>query len=331
MPDSVTSVFSESEDFEAALRKEGCLGLLVTGRDQFRARLTQITLQRLRLSGGDEKLSRIAFVAVPCDLVLISFPVGTASSPIWGGIGVRAGEIMIIGPGQRLHARTKGPCRWGAIWLPVEDLIRYGGALTGAPFDIPSDTRSRRPAPAACRYLGRLHATAMRIAETRPQLLVDAEAAHGLEQQLIHALVKCLQAGLADKGDQGAQRQHDILGRFEELFQARRDESMRMTEICSALGVSDRQLRSLCAQHLGMGPTAYIRLRRMSLVRRDLWRGDRGVVSVSGVARRYGFHNRGHFAASYRCVFGELPSATLARSLCLGVADLTRRRSPARM
>ena len=59
------SVFSEPEDYEAALRKEGCLGLLVTGRGQFRARLTQITLHRLRLSRGEEQLSRIA--AVPGD------------------------------------------------------------------------------------------------------------------------------------------------------------------------------------------------------------------------------------------------------------------------
>jgi hypothetical protein len=31
MPGSVTSVFSEAADFEAALREDGCLGMLVTG------------------------------------------------------------------------------------------------------------------------------------------------------------------------------------------------------------------------------------------------------------------------------------------------------------
>ena len=36
MPGSVISVFSEAEDFAAALREEGCLGLLVTGRGSFR-------------------------------------------------------------------------------------------------------------------------------------------------------------------------------------------------------------------------------------------------------------------------------------------------------
>ena len=67
MPGSVTSVFSEPDDFEAALRKEGALQLLATGRGQFRARLTQITLHGLRLSDGEEQLSRIAHVAMPHD------------------------------------------------------------------------------------------------------------------------------------------------------------------------------------------------------------------------------------------------------------------------
>jgi len=50
MPGSATSVYSEAEDFEAALRAQGCLGLLVTGPGQFRPRLTELGLHRLRLS-----------------------------------------------------------------------------------------------------------------------------------------------------------------------------------------------------------------------------------------------------------------------------------------
>ena len=123
MPGSVTSVLSEPEDFEAALREDGMLDMLVTGRGRFRARLTQITLHRLRLLAAEEHLPRIAFVAVPTDTVLVLLPIGSGSSPVWGGIGMRAGEIMTIGPGQRVHARADGPsagapsaCRNGT-WL----------------------------------------------------------------------------------------------------------------------------------------------------------------------------------------------------------------------
>jgi hypothetical protein len=113
MPGSVTSVFSEAEDFEAALRAEGCLGLLVTGPGEFRARLTQVALHRLRLAATDEKLPRIALVVVPADMILVSLPSAKGPGPIWGGIRIEAGEIMTLGAGQRLHMRTDGPCRWG--------------------------------------------------------------------------------------------------------------------------------------------------------------------------------------------------------------------------
>ena len=121
MPSSVTSVFSEAEDFAAALRAEGCLSLLVTGAGQFRARLTQVALLGLRLSATDEQLPRIALVAVPADTILVSLPRGRGPAPILGGITIGAGEIMTLGAGQRLHLRTDGPCRWGSIWLPAAD------------------------------------------------------------------------------------------------------------------------------------------------------------------------------------------------------------------
>ena len=63
MLSSVTSVFSQAEDFAVAMREEGCLAMLVTGGGQFRARLTQVALLGLRLLAmmsdaifGQEKL-----------------------------------------------------------------------------------------------------------------------------------------------------------------------------------------------------------------------------------------------------------------------------------
>jgi hypothetical protein len=94
--------------------------------------LTQITLHNLRVSAAEEHLPRIAFAAVPADAVLVLPPIGGGPSPIWGGIGMGAGEIMTIGPDQRVHARADGPSRRAAIRLPERDLARYGLALGGA-------------------------------------------------------------------------------------------------------------------------------------------------------------------------------------------------------
>ena len=55
-------------------------------------------LHRLRLLAAEAHLPRIAFVAVPADAVLVLLPIGGGSSPIWGHIGTRPGEIITLGP-----------------------------------------------------------------------------------------------------------------------------------------------------------------------------------------------------------------------------------------
>jgi AraC-like DNA-binding protein len=322
MPGSVTSVFSEADEFGAALLEEGYLGLLATGPGAFRARLTRVALHRIRLSAAEEYLPRIAFVAVPHDLILV--PLANRSGPS----ETRAGDMITLGPGERLHTRIDGSCRWTAIRMPDRDLVGYGQALSGSGFDVPPAARWH-PAPAALRELRQLHQTAIRMAETRSRALVDIEAVHGLEQQLIHALIECLSAGPNDMETLAAGRHREILARLEDLLRGER--FWRITEISAALGVSERTLRICCEEQLGMGPTEYVRRRRMQLVHRALRGGNPDVASISAVARRYGFRGPGRFAANFRALFGELPSATLRRSSGQGMARLTLHRPPRRI
>jgi AraC-like DNA-binding protein len=281
MPRSVTSVFSEPADFEAALRQEGGLGLLITGRGQFRARLTQVALHRLRLSAAEEQVSRIAFVAVPADMILVSLARGRASAPIWGGVRLGTDEIMTLGAGQRLHMRTDGPCRWGSIWLPATELVQYGRTLTGTNFAVPSAARWRRPRPAMSRHLRHLHSAAIGLVERRSNAFIGDEAAHGLEQQLIEALVECLSKGSPIEATCATIAHQDIAVRFEALLQTQSERALRIAEIRTMLGVSARALRTGCQQQLGLGPAEYVRRRRMQQVDRAVQRSGACKVHVS--------------------------------------------------
>jgi AraC-like DNA-binding protein len=311
VPGSVTSAFTEPEDFEAALRAEGCRGLLIIGHGRFRARLTQIALNVLRLSATEEELSRIAFLAVPNDVILLMIPTDDLPLPICGGISARAGEIVTLCPGEQAYSLTNGRSHASTIWVPIKELVRYGGSLTGAPFAIPPVVKCWRPTPGALRNLRSLHLAATRMATRRPQTLIDAVTAHGLEQQLIHAIVECLR-GSEGTPSQSGRRHQDLMVRFERSLNSQPGREMRVEEICATLDVSERLLRILCAEHLGMGPISYDRLRRMSLVRHALRRVN-GEATVSAVARRYGFRSPGRFAVNYRAAFGETPSTTLRR------------------
>jgi len=239
MPGSRASVFGEAEYFQAALSADRVAGLLVTGRGQFRARLTQVRLDGWRLAAVEEALSRIAFVAVPAGMVLVSFSIDGGPSPVWGGIEVRTGEILTLGPDQRVHAKTLGSAHWGAIQVPDQQLARYGRALNGARFVVPPVARWRPP-PAVVRQLRNLHRAAIRMAEARAGALTDLQAAHGLEQQLLQALIECLADGAEEEKATG-RRHRDILTRFEALLVA--EPSAGIADICGALGVSQRSLR----------------------------------------------------------------------------------------
>jgi AraC-like DNA-binding protein len=99
-------------------------------------------------------------------------------------------------------------------------------------------------------------------------VFADSEAAHGLEQQVIHALVECLSAGRVDDEMEAACPHRGILARFEDLLKA--EPLSDIAEISAVLGVSRRMLRECCKKHLGMGPDRYRRLRGIQLSERAL-------------------------------------------------------------
>ena len=98
-----------------------------------------------------------------------------------------------------------------------------------------------------------------------------------------------------------------------------------MAEICEVLGVSERLLRDCCKQQLGVSPSRYRHLRAMQQVYRALRNGAPDAASVAQVARQYGFRDLGRLAATYRAVYGELPSATLRRGLGRELTRFTSR------
>jgi AraC-like DNA-binding protein len=293
------------------MRANGVVSLLVTGRGYFRARLTCLALQHLRVSTIEEGLPRIAFIKVPDDHVLISFLTGDQASQVWAGVRARATDLITVRPGQSVCARTDRPCHWGAIWFPIKEFARYSRALTGQPIALPGVVCLWHPSPSVRSHLLRLHSAAIRAARTRWESLTTAEAAHGLEQQLMHALVECLAGTPVTEDTVTTLRHQDLAIRFEKLLGARPDGDLDSSGICAALGVSDRSLRRSCEQQLGMSPMSYLRLRRMQSVHRTLRYGVPEVLRVSDVAERYGFRNPGRFAGTYRDLFGELPSWTL--------------------
>ena len=94
------------------------------------------------------------------------------------------------------------------------------------------------------------------------------------------------------------------------FIEANLRKTLRVDDLCRAAHARERTLRRAFRQAVGMGPTAYIRTRRLAHAR-NLLRGRR-VRSVTEAAYDAGFDHLGRFADAYKTMFGELPSATLS-------------------
>lgn len=322
MPRSVASVLGEADDFEATLREEGCIGVLVTGRGAFHARLTQIGLHHLGLVAVEERLARIAFFTVPAGMVLAVFALGGSTSPGWGGIAIQGSEIVTLGPGEGLHSLTNGPALWGGLRIAERELLDYGREA-GAGFGVPRGIARWQPPRAAAQELRELYHAAIRTAARRPELFADAVGTHGLEQQMVDALIECLSV-LPAQEEPAAARDRCLLARFEGLLLTGAVGSL--AEICAAGGVSPRRLRECCIRHFGMSAADYRQRRAMQQVNRDLRRGNVASSTVALIAKRHGFKVMGRFITTYRALYGESPSATLRSSYGVGPINLGRPR-----
>jgi transcriptional regulator GlxA family with amidase domain len=153
-----------------------------------------------------------------------------------------------------------------------------------------------------------------RLAETKPRILAHTEVARAIEQDLIQTLVACL-TGASVRADRPTKRRHArIMNRFEEVLAEHLSKPLRTTELCELIGVTERTLRSCCAEFLGMSPVRYMLLRRLSRARVALRDAAPDGANLSELVRGLGFAELERFEAAYGAAFGETPLTTLQRA-----------------
>jgi transcriptional regulator GlxA family with amidase domain len=197
----------------------------------------------------------------------------------------------------------------------MDEVATLGAAVGGHDQPPPKDCLILNPSPSALAKLRRLHAAAGDLAERAPEVIANPDAARGLEQALMEAMVGCL-GDREDRQDSAAQGHHEIImHRFRRVVEENPEQPLYIPEICKAIRVPSRTLRMVCQEHLGMGPKRYLVLRRLHLARRALREATAEATTVTDIATRFGFWQLGRFSVEYQTLFGESPSATLRRQL----------------
>jgi len=103
----------------------------------------------------------------------------------------------------------------------------------------------------------------------------------------------------------------DIVQRAEKYVLAQPAVSFHVTDLCMAIGASERALEYAFKEILKMSPMAFLRRVRLHRVHQALRANTRGTTTVSAEALKWGFWHFGDFSKDYKNCFGESPSDTL--------------------
>jgi AraC-like DNA-binding protein len=312
VPSSAVRTFDDPDDFAASFPRTD-VEMTILGRGDFEAKIIHIDLRRLQVRRLSDNLPRVAHVADVPEQAFISFRTEPGPRLMRDGAEMLTTNIIWRRSAASYFHKSDGLASWGTISLPLEDMASIGVALVGCDLRPPQDAQTVTLPPAALAKLQRLHAAVGQLAEDAPAVIAHPEAARGLEEALIEAMIECLGTGEYGE-DRSALRQHAaIMRRFHQALEEKPNEALFIPELCREIGSTARTLQICCQEHLGVSPTRYLLLRRMHLARRDLQESASTATTVTEIATRYGFWQFGRFAGEYKALFGELPSTVLAR------------------
>jgi AraC-like DNA-binding protein len=244
--------------------------------------------------------------------------------PLWGTAHIRIGRqelassptlASIVNPSDPLHMEWTADCGQLIVRFErsfVESLLAHhlGHTLRHAlTFHCALDCGTERNR----RWLQLLECVVRQI-EAAPDKAFGPLATRQLEQALLALL---LEAQPHDYSEElrlpggGCVPRH--VRKAMEFIEANVSEPIGIEEIVCASGASMRSLYAGFRRFRSTSPMEFLRTQRLKRVRDDLREAAAG-STVSDIAARWGFYQFGRFAAQYRDLFGESPSATLRRA-----------------
>jgi AraC family ethanolamine operon transcriptional activator len=225
-------------------------------------------------------------------------------------------KVLLFRPGAEFDGISTAAYRDWPITVDATELARFVLDLSGREMELPRDPCTSLHASGAVIAQLRVYAeTVLGIAANTPDALDD-----GRVRKVLHDALMVRLAALVMDGRQASAPEPRRVGsrsaivrRAEEYILAHLSEGISIADICAFADVSERSLRLAFHQIMGIGPNAYLKVRRLHCVRADFERADPQVTSISMAALQWGFWHFGHFTHDYVSLFGEKPSDTLRR------------------
>ncbi len=305
----VTQRFDDADDLARSLTSAGVTYVPLQA-GPYDARLTVIGWRGMTLQRATDR-AHVVRGAIDRDAVALLFPLHLTAAPTVNGWQTDGTDGGFLGPGSDLHGLCPGDVDWVSLVMPAEsaeDLVALAG-LRGR-IDRPGATL--RAPPEVILPLRRAAQLATDAVTNLPAGQATPALAEALSADLTEQILAAFAAAEASPVPRATREAIRLVDRTEALLQAHPDRPCLTADLCTALGISPRSLHKAFVAAAGTSPQAYLRRRRLMMVRSALKEGGGDAGLVKSVALSHGFWHLGHFARSYREQFGEPPSETLA-------------------
>ncbi len=296
--------FSDADEAFAAFRATD-LDFLPHAPTRAKWRLGAVELGRSTLWWGRLAAPGAAVGSMPTGGALLVMPGKAAHGWTIDRRSLGAHRIALISPGVDYACSFPVAASWFGLSFPAAWLGPRRGLLAAAGSDEGvSIFDAGRRADRIRRMFSAMRRRLMRDAA----LLGDARWRAFVQRELFAVLLDAIDPVWEER-----RRDHRLLGKLLQYLRANRGQPVWIENLCEALATTPRSLRRLFPEAFGTTPGDYLRRRRLLLARRLLLSG--AYPSVTAAAVHFGFFDLGRFAAGYRRMFGETPSASLRRTL----------------
>ncbi|WP_311028000.1 AraC family transcriptional regulator [Mesorhizobium koreense] len=307
------------EDLREATRGAD-LRIIQLATGGFEGLLTHAQVGGFSLSAGDFGPDIRARGVMNAELVTIGTMLDSSGEVSQWDYDVRPGDIIVFPKSVEQEGRYTGRSRYVTITLSEQELaahVKTEGRLQESEFW----TRIRRFQPSEAQRASMREYLARRVLQLREgKVPLSAAGIDFFRRSVLEAFVGCIAGEVQDDREEQYFRGARLVRDVEDYVDALRPgRPVHISELCSVLLVSRRKLHRAFQDTIGVGPMAYLRLRRLSAAHNALRSGRMAGGSVTQTALEYGFCDLGRFASYYRRIFDEAPSETIRSAQLRGV------------
>lgn len=279
-------------------------------RGDFRAELKRINLGRLTVDSGCYTRKLIARGDFPPDCVMLGGVLDNREAGCINGYRFSFNDVVVFPEGSDLDYILPAATSWYSVQL-TRTLLEEAGCAEMT-FDRVKVLPGNRPETARLtRILGML--TESQAATPRPGVAGSGQPSLPNEEIVLEQIRRTLSEHLGRRSRGRRASLHNrmaMVRRFEQQVRDRINAVVRIPDLCTELGVSQRTLETLFTTEIGMTPKQFATTLRLNAVRRELLRSPAENETIAKIAERYGINHLGRFPAAYQQQFGELPSET---------------------